>query len=91
MSAAWPSAGRSTTWPRSTPPAPRAEELVLASQQLGVLSRFTSLLVLESDQAYQDYKIERRKAAEQERLAAATPTVTGGDLDSLGARGEASL
>lgn len=69
--------------------APR-EELVLASQQLGVLSRFTSLLVLESDQAYKDYKIERRKAEEQERLAAATPTVTGGDLDSLGAR-EASL
>lgn len=69
--------------------APR-EELVRASQELGVLSRVTSLLVLESDQAYRDYKIERRKAEEQDQLALATPTVTGGDLDSLGAR-EASL
>lgn len=69
--------------------APR-EELVRASQELGVLSRATSLLVLESDEAYQTYKIERRKAEEQEKLALAGPTVTGGDLDSLGAR-EASL
>ncbi len=69
--------------------APR-EELVKASQELGVLSRVTSLLVLDSDLAYQKYKIERRKAAEQEQLAAASPTITGGDLDSLGAR-EASL
>jgi hypothetical protein len=65
------------------------EELVKASQELGVLSRVTSLLVLESDEAYQQYAIERRKAEEQERLAAA-PTVTGGDLDSLAAP-EASL
>ncbi len=70
--------------------APR-EELVKASQELGVLSRATSLLVLESDEAYKEYKIERRKAEEQEKLALAqAPTVTGGDLDSLGAR-EASL
>jgi hypothetical protein len=66
------------------------EELVKASQELGVLSRATSLLVLESDEAYEQFAIERRKAAEQEKLALATPTVTGGDLDSLGAR-EASL
>ncbi|HVV87573.1 MAG TPA: VIT domain-containing protein, partial [Kofleriaceae bacterium] len=64
--------------------APR-EDLVKASQELGVLSRATSLLVLESDEAYKEYKIERRKAEEAEKLAAATPTVTGGDLDSLGA------
>ena len=66
------------------------EELVKASQELGVLSRVTSLLVLESDEAYQEFKIERRKAEEQDKLAQAQPTVTGGDLDSLGAR-EASL
>jgi hypothetical protein len=69
--------------------APR-EELVKASQDLGVLSRATSLLVLESDEAYEQFEIERKKAAEQEKLALAQPTVTGGDLDSLGAR-EASL
>ena len=44
----------------------------------------------EGAEAYQAYKIERRKAEEQEKLALAGPTVTGGDLDSLGAR-EASL
>lgn len=65
------------------------EELVAASQELGVLSRVTSLLVLESDESYRAHQIERRKAEEQERLAAA-PTITGGDLDSLDAP-EASL
>lgn len=70
--------------------APR-EDIVKASVELGVLSRFTSLLVLESEEAYKAHDIERRKAEEQ-RLAqlAQAPQVTGGDLDTLGAR-EASL
>ena len=68
--------------------APR-EDIVKASQDFGVLSRHTSLLVLESDEAYKLHEIERRRS--EELLAqAAAPTVTGGDLDSLGAR-EASL
>jgi hypothetical protein len=64
--------------------APR-EDIVAASEEYGVLSRFTSLLVLENDEAYEQHRIERRKAAEQARLAAA-PQITGGDLDTLGAR-----
>jgi hypothetical protein len=45
--------------------------------------------VLESEEAYKAHDIERKKAAEQELLAKA-PQVTGGDLDTLGAR-QASL
>jgi len=67
--------------------APR-EEIVKVSQDHGVMSRYTSLLVLESEEAYKAHEIERKKTEEQ--LALAGPTVTGGDLDSLGAR-EASL
>jgi hypothetical protein len=62
------------------------DAIVKLSQDFGVLSRYTSLLVLENDEAYKAHQIERK----QEQLAAATPTVTGGDLDSLGAR-QASL
>lgn len=76
--------------------APR-EEIVALSEALGVLSRHTSLLVLENDEAYKQHQIARRKAAEQaqaQQLAAAqaqqVPQVTGGDLDTLGER-EASL
>lgn len=65
------------------------EDIVKASIDQGVLSRHTSLLVLESEEAYKAHDIERKKAAEQELLAQA-PQVTGGDLDTLGAR-EASL
>ena len=48
--------------------APRAEVVGL-SQSMGVMSKYTSFLVLESEQAYEKYKIERkqekaRKAAE---------------------------
>ncbi len=67
--------------------APR-EEIVKASQDHGVLSRHTSLLVLESDEAYKLHQIERKKAEEQQLAQA--PQVTGGDLDTLGAR-QASL
>ncbi len=63
--------------------APR-DGIVQLSTDLGVLSRYTSLLVLENDEAYERFKIERT----QEQLAQAgpgTPAITGGDLDTLGA------
>lgn len=68
------------------------EEIVALSTELGVLSKYTSLLVLENDEAYQRFQIERKNAAAQAatQLAQATPRVTGGDLDTLGAR-QASL
>ncbi len=62
------------------------DAIVKLSQDFGVLSRYTSLLVLENDAAYKQHQIERK----QQELAAATPAITGGDLDSLGAR-QASL
>lgn len=66
------------------------EEIVALSTDLGVLSKYTSLLVLENDEAYKKYEIERKNAQAQQLAQATAPTVTGGDLDSLGAR-EASL
>jgi Vault protein inter-alpha-trypsin domain/von Willebrand factor type A domain len=72
------------------------EEIVAVSEEFGLMSRHTSLLVLENDEAYKQHQIARRKAEEQAQLAAAAaqagqaPQVTGGDLDTLGAR-EASL
>lgn len=81
--------------------APR-EEIVAVSEEFGLMSRYTSLLVLENDEAFKLHQIERRKAAEQAKLAAQqaeqaaaqqaqrAPQVTGGDLDTLGNR-EASL
>jgi len=67
------------------------ETIVAMSTEFGVMSKYTSLLVLENDEAYQQHQIERKNAAAQaaQQLAQA-PTVTGGDLDSLGAR-QASL
>jgi hypothetical protein len=58
------------------------ETIVAASREYGVLSKFTSLLVLENDEAYRKYNIER-KAQQQ---AQAAPQITGGDLDTLGTR-----
>lgn len=81
--------------------APR-EQIVALSEEFGLMSRYTSLLVLENDEAFKQHQIERRKAAEQAKLAqqaaeaaaaqqvAQAPQVTGGDLDTLGNR-EASL
>ena len=61
------------------------EAIVAASRDYGVLSKFTSLLVLENDEAYRKYDIER-KAQQIAQAAQAAPQVTGGDLDTLGAR-----
>jgi hypothetical protein len=60
------------------------DAIVTASRDLGVLSRYTSLLVLENDEAYKQHQIERKNAELEARENA--PQVTGGDLDTLGAR-----
>ncbi len=64
------------------------EEIVAHSITYGVLSKHTALLVLESEEAYRQHGIERRKAAEQAKREA--QRVSGADLSSLGAD-EASL
>lgn len=53
-----------------------AEHIVRASLQWGVMSRHTSLLVLENDEAWRKHGIERKKAN-------VPPKVSGGDLESL--------
>ncbi len=68
------------------------EDIVKLSTELGVMSKYTSLLVLENDEAYQRFQIERKNAEAQAQAqqVAQAPQVTGGDLDTLGAR-QASL
>jgi hypothetical protein len=61
------------------------ETVVAASRDYGVLSKYTSLLVLENDEAYRKYNIERKQEQLAQQVAQA-PQVTGGDLDTLGAR-----
>ncbi len=46
------------------------QDIVAVSEEFGLMSRYTSLLVLENDEAFQQHQIARRKAAEQARLAA---------------------
>ncbi|MCO4764572.1 MAG: hypothetical protein KC502_23890, partial [Myxococcales bacterium] len=53
-------------------------EIVTASQRYGVLSKYTALLVLESEEAYKRFGIKRR--AQQ---ASDNPTVSGADLESI--------
>lgn len=65
------------------------DDIVKLSTDMSVLSKYTSLLVLENDEAYKRFQIERKNAEAAEKLAQG-PTVTGGDLDTLGAR-QASL
>ena len=59
-------------------------DVIAMSETHGVLSRYTAFLVLESEEAYREHAIERRRAAEQ-----ADPSVTGADLGEGG--GETSL
>jgi Vault protein inter-alpha-trypsin domain/von Willebrand factor type A domain len=62
------------------------DEIVKTSTHYGVMSKHTSLLVLESEEAYAQHGIERRNALAQNALAPnamAAPQVTGGDLESL--------
>lgn len=60
------------------------EVIVAMSVDFGVMSKHTSLLVLESEEAYREHEIERRH--KELALENADPTVTGGDLDSLSGR-----
>jgi hypothetical protein len=60
------------------------EEIVAVSRDANLVSRYTSLLVLENDEAYKKYEIERRNAALDQPVPGG-PRITGGDLDSLGA------
>ncbi|HEV7556032.1 MAG TPA: VIT and VWA domain-containing protein [Kofleriaceae bacterium] len=64
------------------------DTIVATSRDFGVLSKFTSLLVLENDEAYKKYDIERKQAEVQAKNG--NPQITGGDLDTLGSR-QASL
>ncbi|MDB4998433.1 MAG: hypothetical protein JWM74_5865 [Myxococcaceae bacterium] len=61
----------------------KKDEAVKLSLAFGVMSRATSFLVLESEEAYAKYAIERQQA---KRLADGTPKVSGGDLESVNAR-----
>jgi len=54
-----------------------APEVVKASLSYGVMSKLTSFLVLESEQAYAHFAIERKRAQ-----AADAPRVTGANLES---------
>ena len=62
------------------------EIIVAFSKDFGVLSKHTSLLVLESEEAYKEHQIERRRAQQQLAQQSGDPTVTGGDLESLSGR-----
>ena len=62
------------------------EDIVALSTELGVLSKHTSLLVLENDEAYAQHQIARKQQQAQQLAQAQAPTVTGGDLDTLGSR-----
>lgn len=64
--------------------ADKKDEIVKMSLDYQVMSKKTAFLVLESEEAYARYQIERRSKAKQQ--AEGKPPVTGGDLESL-ARG----
>jgi hypothetical protein len=63
----------------------KKDEIVKLSLDYQVMSKKTSFLVLESEEAYARYQIERKSKAKQQQ-ADGKPAVTGGDLESL-ARG----
>jgi hypothetical protein len=64
----------------------KKDEVVRASLDFGIMSRYTSFLVLESEEAYAKYEIERKKAKEQAEALAQAGRVTGGDLESVSGR-----
>ncbi len=67
------------------PLADKKDEIVKLSLDYQVMSKKTAFLVLESEEAYAKYQIERTSKAKQQ--ADGKPAVTGGDLESLAARG----
>lgn len=62
-------------------PGDHTDEIVKLSLDNGVLSKHTSLLVLESDEAYERFRIARRAAPPE-----GAPTVTGTNLESASSR-----
>jgi hypothetical protein len=62
-------------------PGDHKDEIVKLSLESGVLSKHTSLLVLESDDAYERFNIARRAARSD-----GAPTVTGTNLESASSR-----
>jgi hypothetical protein len=63
--------------------AEKKDAVVKASLDFGIMSRYTSFLVLESEEAYAKYDIARKAAKDGEPGKA---RVTGGDLESIGGR-----
>ena len=59
------------------------EQVVKLSLDFGVMSKHTAFLVLESEEAYEKYAIERRQA---KRQADGDPKVSGADLESVSER-----
>jgi Mg-chelatase subunit ChlD len=59
------------------------DKVVKASLDFGIMSQYTSFLVLESEEQYAKYDIERKA---QKEAAKASARVTGGDLESVGGR-----
>jgi len=57
--------------------------IIELSKTYGVLSKETALLVLESDEAYEKYQIERRQAAADAAENQANNAITGQDLENL--------
>ncbi|MEO7096288.1 MAG: VIT and VWA domain-containing protein, partial [Polyangiales bacterium] len=62
-------------------PDAKKEDIVKTSLDFGVMSKLTSFLVLESEEAYAQYDIARKAKKD-----AAAPAVTGADLESIAAR-----
>lgn len=62
------------------------------SLKYGVMSKYTSFLVLENDEAFKRFEVERRKEAERQRLAAASAAeglkMTEGGADGQSTDGE---
>lgn len=63
----------------------KKDVIVATSLRYGVLSRHTAFLVLESEEAYKRFGIQRRKQQQQQQAKAGAPKVTGGDLETFGA------
>ena len=67
--------------------AEKKPDVVKASLAFGIMSQYTSFLVLESEEAYAKYDIARKNAANAKREAEALQArVTGGDLESVSGR-----
>ncbi len=64
--------------------AEKKDDVVKASLAFGIMSQYTSFLVLESEEAYAKYDIARKNAKREAEAAQAR--VTGGDLENVSGR-----